>query len=112
MLWTVAGWTRETLCAASQAGGPARRSQAVEYRVCRRLADPLLIGTPPNSVLIGLLENEYNMEISFLKWMTIGLPFSAPMIGVIYLVLTHWMFPNKGIEFASSNALIAQKLAD
>ena len=71
-----------------------------------------VIGTPPNSVLIGLLENEYNMEISFLKWMTIGLPFSALMIGVIYLVLTHWMFPNKGIEFASSNALIAQKLAD
>ena len=71
-----------------------------------------VIGTPPNSVLIGLLENEYNMEISFLKWMLIGLPFSATMIGIIYLVLTRWMFPNKGIEFASSNALIAQKLTD
>ena len=59
-----------------------------------------VIGTPPNSVLIGLLENEYNMEISFLKWMIIGLPFSALMIGVIYIVLTRWMFPNKGIEFA------------
>ena len=71
-----------------------------------------VIGTPPNSVLIGLLENEYNMEISFLKWMLIGLPFSATMIGIIYLVLTRWMFPNKGIEFTSSNALIAQKLTD
>jgi len=71
-----------------------------------------VIGTPPNSVLIGLLENEYNMEISFLKWMIIGLPFSATMIGIIYFVFTRWMFPNKGIEFASSNALIAQKLAD
>ena len=71
-----------------------------------------VIGTPPNSVLIGLLENEYNMEISFLKWMIIGLPFSATMIGIIYFVLTRWMFPNKGIEFASSNALIAQKLAN
>ena len=27
------------------------------------------IGTPPNSVMVGLLENEYNIEISFLKWM-------------------------------------------
>jgi sodium-dependent dicarboxylate transporter 2/3/5 len=52
------------------------------------------------------------MEISFLKWMIIGLPFSATMIGIIYFVLTRWMFPNKGIEFASSNALIAQKLTD
>ena len=71
-----------------------------------------VIGTPPNSVLIGLLENEYNMEISFLKWMIIGLPFSVTMIGIIYFVLTRWMFPNKGVEFASSNALIAQKLSD
>jgi len=71
-----------------------------------------VIGTPPNSVLIGLLENEYNMEISFLKWIIIGLPFSVTMIGIIYFVLTRWMFPNKGIEFASSNALIAQKLSD
>lgn len=71
-----------------------------------------VIGTPPNSVLIGLLENEYNMEISFLKWMIIGLPFSVTMIGIIYFVLTRWMFPNKGIEFASSNALIAKKLSD
>ena len=69
-----------------------------------------VIGTPPNSVLIGLLENEYNMEISFLKWMIIGLPFSVTMIGIIYFVLTRWMFPNKGIEFASSNALIAEKI--
>ena len=71
-----------------------------------------VIGTPPNSVLIGLLENEYNMEISFLKWMIIGRPFSAIMIAVIYVVLTRWMFPDKGIEFASSNELIAQKLMD
>ena len=71
-----------------------------------------VIGTPPNSVLIGLLENEYNMEISFLKWMIIGLPFSVTMIGIIYFILTRWMFPNKGVEFASSNALIAQKLSD
>ena len=34
------------------------------------------------------------------------------MIAVIYFVLTRWMFPNRGIEFASSNALIAQKLND
>lgn len=71
-----------------------------------------VIGTPPNSVLIGLLENEYNMEISFLKWMIIGLPFSSIMIGVIYIVLTHFMFPSNGIEFASSNTLIAKKLKD
>ena len=29
-----------------------------------------VIVTPPNSVLIGLLENEYNIQISFVKWMS------------------------------------------
>ncbi len=65
-----------------------------------------VIGTPPNSVLIGLLENEYNIEISFLKWMTFGLPFSIVMITIIYFVLVKWMFPNKNIKFTASREVI------
>ncbi|WP_127137531.1 SLC13 family permease [Flagellimonas oceanensis] len=69
-----------------------------------------VIGTPPNSVLIGLLENEYNTEISFLKWMTIGLPFSIIMIGICYLVLVKWMFPNKDLKFSASKEVIQVEL--
>ncbi|MEM6378855.1 MAG: DASS family sodium-coupled anion symporter [Bacteroidota bacterium] len=69
-----------------------------------------VIGTPPNSVLIGLLENEYNMEISFLKWMRMGLPFSIIMVGLCYLVLVHWMFPCSDIRFAASSNVISQEL--
>ncbi|UII74840.1 DASS family sodium-coupled anion symporter [Flagellimonas sp. HMM57] len=69
-----------------------------------------VIGTPPNSVLIGLLENEYNTEISFLKWMTIGLPFSIVMIGISYLVLVKWMFPNRDLKFSASKEVIQVEL--
>jgi len=69
-----------------------------------------VIGTPPNSVMIGLLENEYNIEISFLKWMVIGVPFSAVMIWISYLVLTKWMFPNKQLKFAASREVINEEL--
>ena len=69
-----------------------------------------VIGTPPNSVLIGLLENEYNIEISFLKWMTFGLPFSILMITIIYFVLVKWMFPNKNIQFNASKEIIDSEL--
>ncbi|MEL6484575.1 MAG: DASS family sodium-coupled anion symporter, partial [Bacteroidota bacterium] len=69
-----------------------------------------VIGTPPNSVLIGLLENEYNIEISFLKWMTIGLPFSAAMIGISYIVLVKWMFPNRDLKFNASKEVIQTEL--
>ncbi len=69
-----------------------------------------VIGTPPNSVLIGLLENEYNMEISFLKWMVIGLPFSIVLITIIYFLLTKVMFPNTGLNFGTTNDVISKEL--
>ena len=46
-----------------------------------------VIGTPPNSVMIGLLDNEYNIQISFVKWMTMGVPFSALLITIVSINL-------------------------
>ncbi len=69
-----------------------------------------VIGTPPNSIMIGLLENEYNIEISFLKWMVIGVPFSALMIWISYLVLVKWMYPNKHLKFTASKDVINDEL--
>ncbi|MGC1204834.1 MAG: DASS family sodium-coupled anion symporter [Flavobacteriaceae bacterium] len=69
-----------------------------------------VIGTPPNSVLIGILENEYNIEISFFKWMLIGLPFSIILITIIYFVLVKWMFPNNGLVFNASKNVINDEL--
>ncbi|UOY05087.1 DASS family sodium-coupled anion symporter [Muricauda sp. SCSIO 64092] len=69
-----------------------------------------VIGTPPNSVMIGLLENEYNIQISFLKWMTLGLPFAALLISITYLVLVRWMFPNRDLQFNASKEVIHEEL--
>jgi len=69
-----------------------------------------VIGTPPNSVLIGLLENEYQIQISFVKWMAIGLPFAIVMITIIYLVLVYGMFSTKGLQFSASQEVIDDEL--
>ncbi len=69
-----------------------------------------VIGTPPNSVLIGLLENQYQIEISFLKWMTIGLPFSLIMISICYFVLVKVFFPTRGLKFKASKTIIHEEL--
>jgi sodium-dependent dicarboxylate transporter 2/3/5 len=69
-----------------------------------------VIGTPPNSILIGLLENEYQIEISFLKWMVFALPFSIIMIGLSYITLVHLIFPSKGLNFSASNEVIQEEL--
>ena len=70
-----------------------------------------VIGTPPNMVMVGLLENQYQIEISFFTWMLLGIPFSTLMIVISYLILTKWMFPNKHLKFAASKELIQSELA-
>lgn len=69
-----------------------------------------VIGTPPNSILIGLLENEYQIQISFLKWMLFGLPFSIIMIGMSYGIMVHLIFPSKGLNFKASKHVIQDEL--
>lgn len=69
-----------------------------------------VIGTPPNSVLIGLLENEYDTTINFIDWMLIGLPFSTILIVIIYFVLVKWLFPNKGLVFNASKDVVNNQL--
>jgi len=68
-----------------------------------------VIGTPPNSVLIGLLENEYHQPISFMEWMALGFPLSVLLIAVIYWVLLR-LFPFKSLAFKADQNIIADSL--
>ena len=54
-----------------------------------------IIGTPPNVILIGVLENEYGITISFAKWMLMGVPFATIMLGILYFVVVKWTYPSK-----------------
>ncbi len=69
-----------------------------------------IIGTPPNTVLVGFVEQEYNIQISFLKWMMMGLPFSCIMIGVIYFVLVKFVYPNNLSVLNDSKNIINDEL--
>ncbi|MGB5247883.1 MAG: DASS family sodium-coupled anion symporter [Woeseia sp.] len=52
-----------------------------------------LIGTPPNALLIGYLASNYGIEISFARWMVVGVPISAVMLPIAWLALTRFLFP-------------------
>src|SRR5690606_35195355 len=47
-----------------------------------------LIGTPPNIILAGVLEEAYDIDISFSRWMMIGLPLSVVLLILCWLYLT------------------------
>jgi sodium-dependent dicarboxylate transporter 2/3/5 len=55
-----------------------------------------LIGTPPNMVLAGLYHQFYGLEISFFKWLLIGVPCGVLLLGATWWILTYWLFPLKG----------------
>jgi len=69
-----------------------------------------IIGTPPNTVMIGFLESEYDIEIPFVNWMAMALPFSIVMIVAIYFALVKWIYPNHLSSIPNSKELIASEL--
>ena len=46
-----------------------------------------LVGTPPNVAMAGLVE-EVGLEVPFLEWSMMALPFSALMLALVYVLLT------------------------
>ena len=61
-----------------------------------------LIGTPPNALLIGFMAENYGIEISFARWMLIGVPVSLVMLPIAWILLTRFLFP---INFPASDAV-------
>jgi sodium-dependent dicarboxylate transporter 2/3/5 len=55
-----------------------------------------LIGTPPNALLAGFLQESYGIAIGFGQWMLVGLPVVLILLPVTWLVLTRWSFPLGG----------------
>ena len=52
-----------------------------------------LVGTPPNALLIGYLAENYGLEISFARWMAVGIPVTFVMLPVAWLLLTRFLYP-------------------
>jgi len=51
-----------------------------------------LIGTPPNALLMGFMAENYGIEISFARWMLVGIPVSLVMLPIAWLLLTRVLF--------------------
>ena len=51
-----------------------------------------LIGTGPNGMLAAFMADNYNLDISFVDWMKVGVPLSAIMLPCSWLILTRVIF--------------------
>jgi len=51
-----------------------------------------LIGTPPNLIFAGFIQDNFNVEISFFQWMKIGFPVAVILMLFIWFFLTKYAF--------------------
>ncbi|MEN8169667.1 MAG: SLC13 family permease [Pseudomonadota bacterium] len=69
-----------------------------------------LIGTPPNAILAGVLQEQTGVTLGFAQWMIFALPLSIVMLLVAWLYLTHIIYRGKGEERSEDRALLQDQL--
>ena len=69
-----------------------------------------LIGTPPNLVLAGVVQETYGIEITFSQWIMFGLPLSALLLVICWQYLVRFAFTFKQKKFPGGRAEIKQYL--
>ncbi len=69
-----------------------------------------LIGTPPNLVLAGVIRETYGVEITFARWITLGLPISIILLVLCWAYLTRVVFPLRQTAIPGGRAEIRAQL--
>jgi len=69
-----------------------------------------LIGTPPNLVLAGVVQESYGIEITFYQWFSFGFPISILFLFLSWLYLTRVAFKFKQKEFPGGTDEIKRQL--
>ena len=68
-----------------------------------------LIGTPPNILMAGFIEESWGVEIGFGNWMAFALPLSFTMLILTWIYLTKVLFPVKEISgIGNKNSMKAE----
>ncbi len=71
-----------------------------------------LIGTPPNLVLAGIVQETYGIEITFFQWFKFGLPISIILLFICWRYLTNIAFSFQQREFPGGKQEIRRLLAE
>ena len=69
-----------------------------------------LIGTPPNLVLAGIVQETYNVEITFSQWIMFGLPISVLLLFICWQYLVRVIFKMQGQTFPGGKQEIRAQL--
>jgi solute carrier family 13 (sodium-dependent dicarboxylate transporter), member 2/3/5 len=71
-----------------------------------------LIGTPPNALMAAFMLENYDVEISFARWMMVGIPLVLIMLPIMYLILSRYIFPIRIKELPGGREVILKQLRE
>jgi sodium-dependent dicarboxylate transporter 2/3/5 len=71
-----------------------------------------LIGTPSNALFAAFMLENYGYEVSFAKWLMIGIPLIIILLPLMYFILTRVVYPVKLKELPGGKALIEEKMKE
>ncbi|PLC11093.1 carboxylate transporter [Kocuria flava] len=69
-----------------------------------------IIGTPPNTLLVGYLQESHDISIGFGQWMLVGVPLSLVMLVITWFLLTKVLFKPEIGEIPGGRRLIEEEL--
>ncbi|WP_026999541.1 SLC13 family permease [Eisenibacter elegans] len=69
-----------------------------------------VIGTPPNTVMVGYAAQKLQYNVDFGRWLLMALPFSALVLYAAYFLLVSVLFPNGLPKFDHAAAYFRQEL--
>ena len=71
-----------------------------------------LVGTPTNALLAGFMQEAYGYELSFARWLLLGLVVMTIGLPIVYLVLTRLVYPFRVREIPGGRAFVERELKD
>jgi len=69
-----------------------------------------IIGTPPNTVMAGMVEKMFGVTIGFGQWMMFGVPLSAITLAIAWFLLTKVLFSTGDMELAGGAKIIEEEV--
>lgn len=71
-----------------------------------------IIGTPPNVVLVGYMQEIYGYNLDFSRWLLVGIPIGGLLLALMYYLLVRVLYPNGLGHIGGSAQVIQQQLAE
>jgi sodium-dependent dicarboxylate transporter 2/3/5 len=71
-----------------------------------------LIGTPPNAIVVGQLDDLLGVEITFVEWLAIGLPLVVVTLPIAWVLLTYVVYPPRTHDVGRARERARERLRE